>query len=240
MKSPETWQPTKFILDHKGKLCASRRHVGAGSLFIANQVAGLMQQEIKQRAHGVLLDMGCGHAPYYILYKDLVNQSICMDWNQSLHGNPHIDINHDISKPLPLASDSIDTVILSDVLEHIYNPAAVMQEIFRVMRTDGELILNVPFAYWEHEAPHDYYRYTRYALERLCKEAGFDAIRITPVGDGLGVITDILSKTMMNRMVINIIPRLLIWFTQQCYQRERFFLRSLPLGYILTCRKPNP
>jgi hypothetical protein len=45
-----------------------------------------------------------------------------------------------------------------------------------------------------HQAPHDYFRYTRYGLEYLLREAGFDVEEMTPAG---GLFT-VLARRMFN------------------------------------------
>ena len=44
-----------------------------------------------------------------------------------------------------------------------------MRGLARVLRPGGKLLLCVPFFYWIHEEPHDYYRYTEFALARFCE-----------------------------------------------------------------------
>jgi hypothetical protein len=51
-----------------------------------------------------------------------------------------------------------------------------------VLRPGGWLVLSAPF-YWPlHEEPHDYFRFTRYGLEHLMREAGFTRIEVRPDG----------------------------------------------------------
>jgi len=42
------------------------------------------------------------------------------------------------------------------------------------------MILQVPFMWWVHEAPHDYFRYTRYGLQYMFEKAGFTEVTVTP------------------------------------------------------------
>jgi len=44
------------------------------------------------------------------------------------------------------------------------------------------MILQVPFQWWLHEQPFDYYRYTSYGLKYLFEKAGFKVIEISPTG----------------------------------------------------------
>lgn len=75
---------------------------------------------------------------------------------------------------LPFQTDAFDTVLLLEVLEHVARPQAVVQEIQRVLKPGGVLVLSVPFLYPMHDAPHDYQRYTAPGLQLLLQEAGFE------------------------------------------------------------------
>lgn len=42
------------------------------------------------------------------------------------------------------------------------------------------MVLQVPFMWWVHEAPYDYYRYTQYGLRYMFEKAGFTDIAVYP------------------------------------------------------------
>ena len=65
---------------------------------------------------------------------------------------------------LPFRSDSVDGVVMSEVMEHLRDPASALAEIHRVLRPGASLYASVPFAIGVHADPHDYYRYTGEAL----------------------------------------------------------------------------
>jgi SAM-dependent methyltransferase len=69
-----------------------------------------------------------------------------------------------------------------NVLEHVADPLRLLAEGHRVLRPGGRLYLVAPQSWRLHQAPHDFYRYTRYGLDALLREAGFDAPRIEAVG----------------------------------------------------------
>lgn len=74
---------------------------------------------------------------------------------------------------IPVEDERFDHVLLTQVLEHLPEPAKVLAELNRVMKPGGTLWLSAPFFYTEHERPYDYYRYTRYGLRFLLEQAGF-------------------------------------------------------------------
>jgi hypothetical protein len=67
----------------------------------------------------------------------------------------------------------------------------------RILSEDGVIIMNVPFFYYLHEKPYDYYRFTEYALRRFVESAGLEVIILDAIGGAPEVLTDILAKIMM-------------------------------------------
>jgi 2-polyprenyl-3-methyl-5-hydroxy-6-metoxy-1,4-benzoquinol methylase len=59
---------------------------------------------------------------------------------------------------MPFADTTFDTIISSDVVEHLWNPLGIMTDLTRVLKTGGNLIVGTPFNYWLREAPNDYFR----------------------------------------------------------------------------------
>lgn len=81
-------------------------------------------------------------------------------------------------KQIPVGDASYDLVLCTQVLEHVNEPGGVLREFARVLKPGGQLWLTAPLFYEEHEVPYDFYRYTRYGLSHVVKEAGFDVKRV--------------------------------------------------------------
>lgn len=73
------------------------------------------------------------------------------------------------------------------MLEHIYQPGQFLAECRRVLKPSGDMFFTVPFQARYHYIPHDYFRYTPAALERLLREAGFQEVEVRPRGSDLTV-----------------------------------------------------
>lgn len=233
MKSPGTWRPTKYVR-RDGKLIASRnpREVNPVSRLVADLTASWYDANLKEFAKGSLLDLGCGKAPLYGTYEQLVEKVTLADWANSWHENPHLDVICDITKKLPFDDESFDTVILSDVLEHIPNPSEVMSEVSRILKPDGFALINTPFMYLLHEFPHDYHRYTEFMLERLVKESGMEVVKVEALGGGYAVLIDLTSKLLGGRrakLIQRVGPKLL---SKKLKKRNEF-----PLSYAMVCHK---
>lgn len=201
MKNSDKWKESKFVLK-KGKLCASSdsKEVMGGSWLNVQLLADLFNRLIPKYVNGKLLDLGCGKVPLYALYKQYISESVCVDWDNSLHGNVFLDVTHDISKKLPFENSSFDTVICSDVLEHVYNPKDVLGEMVRVVKPEGYIIITTPFNYWMHEMPYDYFRYTTSFYKEFAKENPMLEVEyIEPIGGMKAVLFDIIGKKISAR-----------------------------------------
>jgi SAM-dependent methyltransferase len=239
VRNIDSWSPSKLAFDpRRNRYIPHRLGVSLGSRLAISAQAGPYERLIREYSRGRLLDCGCGRVPFYDMYKDLVTSITCIDWNES----SHVDLVVDLNGALPFDDQSFDTVLLSDVLEHVREPGQLLREISRVLAPPGTLILTVPFLYHVHEAPHDYYRYTRFALEALCHEGGFVMEELAPYGGYPDVLLDLVNKGLapiapLCELFLSTVP----WITRtgpyEAWRRrtaERF-----PLGYCLVARKPT-
>ena len=197
MKLHEVWKETKYVLTNGG-LSATKDplQLAPASRIAAQKVAEFYSREIPLHAKGRLLDLGCGKAPMLGFYRPRSSSIVCADWPNSLHSNPNTDVFLDLSKPLPFLDASFDTILLSDVLEHIPDPAQLCKEMSRILSRGGCVIGNAPFMYWIHEAPFDYQRMTPFAIERHAVEAGLRIDCIERLGSELDTWTDMTSKIL--------------------------------------------
>jgi len=197
MKNVESWRPSKYIM-RNGRLAPSpdADELSPSSRWIAQLIIQAYEPAWKQHVHGELLDLGCGKVPFYQAYRDYVSNTVCVDWPGSPHGNLHIDQFCDLSQPLPFADAQFDTVLSSDVIEHLPDPLLAFNEMGRVLKPGGVLLLNTPFLYMLHEVPHDFYRHTRYSLARLADLAGMEVVELKEIGGIADVYGDLVAKTL--------------------------------------------
>ena len=121
------------------------------------------------------MDVGCGTKPYRGLFPTGTYGGIEVNRLSRFGSERHPDVYFD-ARNFPLLDGSFESVLCSQVLEHVFEPARFLAEIHRVMKPGGKLLLRVPFVWYEHEQPFDYGRYTSFGLEYLLAKAGFQQV----------------------------------------------------------------
>jgi D-inositol-3-phosphate glycosyltransferase len=150
--------------------------------FVRDGIASFIAQAAERVRPGArVVDIGAGEAPYRHLFQHV--DYVTVDWEQSPHDGARRSDIIASADSIPLPDASVDVVVMTEVLEHINNPAATLREMARILKVDGQILLTTPFVWILHEMPHDYYRYTPSALRNLLEDAGFDQVDVTPRGD---------------------------------------------------------
>lgn len=102
-----------------------------------------------------------------------------------------LDLKADAAR-LPLAANSYEGVLCSEVLEHVADPRPVLVEIYRVLQPDGIALITVPFMFRQHADPADYGRYTEWYWAQTLARAGFSEHKIEKQGLFGSVLADML------------------------------------------------
>jgi len=145
---------------------------------------------------------------------------------------------------LPFRANTFDACLNVVTLEHISEPGCALAEISRTLAPGGLLLLIAPHEWEVHQAPHDYFRYTRHGLEYLLKRAPLEIVEIHPVGGYFRL----LARRLLNGLqffsggwrwllfvpaAILLVPPALALPLLDPLDRERNFT----LGYVCTARK---
>jgi SAM-dependent methyltransferase len=167
---------------------------------------------------GLVLDVGCGHKPYKRLLLSPPSRAeryLGLDLAENIYDQP--DITWD-GAHIPLPDDSVDSCLLSEVIEHCPDGAVVLREIWRVLKPGGFLFLTAPFIWPIHTVPNDEYRYTPFALTRLIEDAGFPAPELAATGGRHAVLAVTLGLWVRRRaltsrvhVVTQAVLSLLLW-----------------------------
>ena len=79
-------------------------------------------------------------------------------------------------------ADSFDTVLNVQVLEHVFEPMAMVREMARVLKKNGHLICLIPQTSVIHGAPQHYYNFTRFWIEEAMQRVGLEILELKPMG----------------------------------------------------------
>ncbi len=138
----------------------------------------LLKKQIKENAGfvgGVVLDAGSGGRRYKNFFD--FEKYIALDIDSK--SNP--DIIGSVER-IPLHDNSVDSIISTQVLEHVSNPRKAVEEFHRVLKRGGHCLVTAPQSSELHEEPNDYFRFTKFGLEKLFEKSGFETVLIDRCG----------------------------------------------------------
>lgn len=128
-----------------------------------------------------ILDAGAGESVYKKLFCHCNYKAIDLAVGESRWNYANLDYVGPLHE-MPIEDGMFDAVLCTQVLEHLEWPRESVKEMHRVLKPGGKLYMTVPMAHPEHQTPYDFFRYTSYGLESICKHAGFQEVKITPLG----------------------------------------------------------
>lgn len=106
-------------------------------------------------------------------------------WYVNLNMDTKPNVFADVTR-VPVQSRSVDYIICTEVLEHLKDPQACVDEIHRLLRADGAVLASVPFFYPMHADPYDFQRFTEDGLRHLFRD--FSSVEVLRMGGYLGVL----------------------------------------------------
>jgi SAM-dependent methyltransferase len=159
---------------------------------------------------------------------------------------PHVQTD---ANRLPFQDGVFDVVICSELLEHVYEPAAVLREVHRVLSQRGTLLVCAPFLHRVHADPEDYARYTARFWRRVLAETGFAVEAVEQQGLFFSVAADLIGQYLSGSGLPGWLARLLRpygsalrrWAVRKegaARVRANPFLASFATGFGAMARKP--
>ncbi len=150
--------PVQHIID--SEVACAAESARQGDLILDAGAGEARHRSFFTRGHYVALDAASGDS----------------QWDYS-----RLDVLGDL-EAIPLRQGAADHVVCMVVLEHTRRPGRVLEEFARVLKDGGRLWLVVPFLWEEHQAPNDFFRFTRYGLQHLFKDVPLRIDLMEPMG----------------------------------------------------------
>jgi len=189
------------------------------------------------------LDLGAQNGPYAAHFPRRVGLDIKKGLGVRIIGDAHA---------LGIRDGSFDVVLCTEVLEHLAEPQRAIDEIFRVLAPGGQLLLTTRFLFPIHDAPHDYFRFTKYGLRHLLRR--FEIVELQEETDAVGTLAVLAQRLGMQAQTLGRTPFRAIWLLSAQLLRPFSFLITaeygdsrrlqqergiMTSGYHVACRKPS-
>jgi SAM-dependent methyltransferase len=159
---------------------------------LAKWLRGEAERAARELGSYRVLDVGCGIKPYFPFFAPYTSEYVGVDV-----GNPAADLEGSVEN-LPVADDSFDVVLCTQVLEHTTDPARAVRELERVAAPRGRVLASTHGVQVYHPAPDDYWRWTHAGLERLFRENGdWQSVTVRP-GAGTAATIAMLVGTYVD------------------------------------------
>lgn len=190
-----------------------------------NILKGMLAASVKY-AKGKLIDVGCGMKPYENIFKPYVSSYFGIDYPVTAEANYGSKTKADLyvdCTDTGLESESFDTLLSTQVMEHVFNTKKYISECHRVLKKEGIAIFTIPLLWQCHAAPHDYYRFTKYAIKDLFENQGFKILELKPLEGACSSLIQVFICCFFNYCTNSILFR---------FFRKLTFVFMLP---ILNC-----
>ncbi|MGB4268087.1 MAG: class I SAM-dependent methyltransferase [Spirochaetota bacterium] len=153
------------------------------------------------KKNGIVLDAGAGECQYkkYFTNHKYIGTDLAIgqdSWNYN-----NLDVISNLEK-LPFKNCTFDSILCLQVLEHVKEPQNVCNELYRVLKVNGNLYLSIPQGWCvHHQAPNDYYRFTNYGIKYILEKSKFTIDFIKPTTGYFGYLA--------NRLIF--FPKIVFW-----------------------------
>lgn len=161
-------------------------------------------QEVRHQVKsGIILDVGCGMKPYESILNASGSAYYGTDYPITMKGSYGESTKADFfsdSTLLPFKKNTFDTLLSTQVLEHVSDPKKAIQEMGRVLKPGGIIIISAPMTWPLHEEPYDFFRYTLHGLRHLMQKSNFDILDEIPRGNNLSTTAQMFLDTQLENI----------------------------------------
>lgn len=213
--------------DCKGKLnCSLRKDERT---YLSRLLLETSLAQCRSFVNGIVLDVGCGARPYEKTFFSGASKYIGTDY-LSDRSRPDVISS---ALQLPFQDSVFDSVVCTEVLEHVPDPLLALKEMRRVLKPGGTLLLTVPLYWPRHEVPYDFYRYPYDGLLYLVKGAGLQLEKLFNRGRSYAYLGQAIQhvQPIPFRFVSRIINFFFLWLDR------RLNHDALTLGWTVCAKK---
>lgn len=104
---------------------------------------------------------------------------------------------------IPLPDESKDSVLSTQMLEHVKYPEKCVREMYRVLKKGGYAVITAPQWNELHAEPHDYWRYTKYGFIELFERNGFAVVEYQQRGGFFSNAAQMTIRYFMDRFALH-------------------------------------
>lgn len=193
----------------------------------------------KHKSEKYTLDLGCKNSPYSALFPNRTGMDIENGYGVDIVGDAH---------SLPFEDNKFDIVLCTEVLEHLHTPEKAVSEMKRVLSPNGQLILTTRFIFPLHDAPNDYFRYTKYGLKYLFRD--WEITELVEEVDTVQTISVLFERLMLQTESSHKFFKIFWLFLRWLFPKLHFLIKKeygdinrareeksiLSSGYYLICK----
>ena len=182
----------------------------------------------KLSSSDIVLEVGCGRGYFKPLFgKNYIGTDITI--------RKEVDFVADLIDSKCIRDKSIDVLVLNNVLEHVYNYKTLLINCSNALKKSGKVIITVPYSSVLHQTPDDYFRFSHYALEKICFEAGLDIIEFKAVFNPFDNMSRSfkLLKNSIHGGFRNKVAKLALNFSKKAFRLSKLASKNVfPAGQI--------
>lgn len=131
----------------------------------------------------------------------------------------------------PFRTGTVARVLCISVLEHADNPLQILKESYRILQPGGQLFLSVPWLFESHMEPHDFWRFSKWQMDRWLAGEAFEVVSAEAVNGRAGLLAHLLQDRTWTRWSIGLVVAAV-----QVVGKSRSFRYTTQLNYLL--RRP--
>jgi SAM-dependent methyltransferase len=203
--SPEDWPGERIRNPNKSSVTYPTRI----------HLARWLEEEAKRAAADFgrfrVLDIGCGRKPYFPYFAQNADEYVGVDIDIE---NPMADLHAPV-EDLPVADESFDVVLCTQVLEHCGVPDQAVTELYRVAAPGGRVLASTHGVQVYHPSPEDHWRWTHTGLElQFLRNAAWRSVTVAPAGGTatcLASMTGIYLDILFRRIHLAPLAKGLVW-----------------------------